>query len=66
MPSKSLADLYMSIGFQKQAKNEFYRDFLDHLAHSDDPFQIAPGTRGMVMLVFTLSLIHISEPTRPY
>ncbi|HSO80257.1 MAG TPA: bifunctional isocitrate dehydrogenase kinase/phosphatase, partial [Chromatiaceae bacterium] len=55
MPSKSLADLYMSIGFQKQAKNEFYRDFLDHLANSDDLFQIAPGTRGMVMLVFTLT-----------
>ena len=55
MPSKSLADLYMSIGFQKQAKNEFYRDFLDHLANSDDLFQIAPGTRGMVMLVFTLA-----------
>lgn len=55
MPSKSLADLYMSIGFQKQAKNEFYRDFLEHLANSDDLFEIAPGTRGMVMLVFTLA-----------
>lgn len=54
MPDKPLAEWYMSIGFQKQAKNEFYRDFLDHLANSDDTFEIAAGTPGMVMLVFTL------------
>lgn len=55
MPGKSLSDLYMSIGFLKQAKNEFYRDFLTHLADSEDCLQIAPGTRGLVMLVFTLA-----------
>jgi isocitrate dehydrogenase kinase/phosphatase len=54
MPDKPLAELYMSIGFQKQAKNEFYRDFLDHLARSEDQFRLAAGTPGMVMLVFTL------------
>lgn len=54
MPDKSLAELYMSIGFQKQAKNEFYRDFLEHLDNSDDTFELAAGTPGMVMLVFTL------------
>jgi isocitrate dehydrogenase kinase/phosphatase len=54
MPEKSLAELYMSIGFQKQAKNEFYRDFLEHLENSDDSFELAAGTPGMVMLVFTL------------
>lgn len=54
LPGKRLAEIYMSIGFHKQAKNEFYRDFLHHLAASDDAFVIAPGTRGMVMLVFTL------------
>ena len=54
MPDKPLAELYMSIGFQKQAKNEFYRDFLDHLEKTDDLFKIAEGTPGMVMLVFTL------------
>lgn len=59
MPDKSLSDLYQSIGFLKQAKNEFYRDFLAHLAGSEDRFQIAPGTRGLVMLVFTL-------PSYPY
>jgi isocitrate dehydrogenase kinase/phosphatase len=59
MPDKSQAELYMSIGFQKQAKNEFYRDFLHHLATSDDTFRCAPGTRGLVMVVFTL-------PSFPY
>jgi isocitrate dehydrogenase kinase/phosphatase len=54
MPDKPLAELYMSIGFQKQAKNEFYRDFLNHLAISSDSFKLADGTPGMVMLVFTL------------
>jgi len=59
MPGKPLSDIYMSIGFLKQAKNEFYRDFLSHLAASEDRFEIAPGTRGLVMLVFTL-------PSFPY
>ncbi len=54
MPTKTLSELYMAIGFQKQAKNEFYRDFLNHLETSGDRFRIAPGTRGLVMLVFTL------------
>ncbi len=59
MPDKTLADLYMSIGLHKQAKNEFYRDLLKHLQRSRDPFIIAPGTPGMVMQVFTL-------PSFPY
>ena len=31
-----------------------YRDFLSHLRHSTDRFRIAPGIKGMVMLVFDL------------
>jgi isocitrate dehydrogenase kinase/phosphatase len=54
MPAKPLAELYMSIGFHKQAKNELYRDFLHHLARTDDAIEMAPGTRGLVMTVFTL------------
>jgi isocitrate dehydrogenase kinase/phosphatase len=54
MPEKPLAELYMSIGFHKQAKNEFYRDFLEHLRCTRDRFERAAGTPGMVMLVFTL------------
>lgn len=59
MPQKALSELYMSIGFHKQAKNEFYRDFLHHLRESEDLLVIAPGTRGLVMSVFTL-------PSYPY
>ncbi|WP_260291773.1 bifunctional isocitrate dehydrogenase kinase/phosphatase [Sedimenticola hydrogenitrophicus] len=54
MPNKPLAELYMSIGFHKQAKNEFYRDLLRHLNNSNDRFIVAPGVRGLVMMVFTL------------
>ena len=54
IPMKSRAELYNSIGFYKQGKAEFYRDFVDHLAQSEDQFVIAPGTKGMVMTVFTL------------
>ncbi len=54
MPGKSPVDLYAMLGLQKQAKTLFYRELLYHLRHSRDNFQIAPGARGMVMLVFTL------------
>ena len=54
IPGKSIPELYSSIGFYKQAKAEFYRGFVDHLALSDDQFVIAPGIKGMVMTVFTL------------
>lgn len=54
MPNKTLAELYNAIGFHKQGKTEFYREFLTHLQHSTDDFIVAPGTPGMVMMVFTL------------
>ena len=54
MPGKSPVDLYAMLGLQKQAKTLFYREMQHHLNHSQDNFQIAPGVRGMVMLVFTL------------
>lgn len=54
MPNKTIAELYNAIGFHKQGKTEFYREFLHHLDHSIDKFIIAPGTPGMVMMVFTL------------
>ena len=54
MPNKTIAELYNAIGFHKQGKTEFYREFLSHLTHSSDEFTIAPGTPGMVMMVFTL------------
>jgi len=54
MPGKSVVDLYAMLGLQKQAKTLFYRQLQHHLKHSRDNFQVAPGVRGMVMLVFTL------------
>ncbi|MEM9918625.1 MAG: bifunctional isocitrate dehydrogenase kinase/phosphatase [Bacteroidota bacterium] len=54
LPTKSLGELYNSIGFEKHGKTVFYRDFLRHLQSSDDQFVVAPGVRGMVMAVFTL------------
>jgi isocitrate dehydrogenase kinase/phosphatase len=54
MPRKPRAELYSAIGLQKHGKNLFYRDFLFHLKHSSDKFRIAPGIKGMVMLVFDL------------
>ncbi|KQR79609.1 isocitrate dehydrogenase [Burkholderia sp. Leaf177] len=59
MPGKPKAEIYTSVGLQKQGKNLFYRDLLHHLSHSSDKFAIAPGIKGMVMLVFTL-------PSFPY
>jgi isocitrate dehydrogenase kinase/phosphatase len=54
MPSKPRAELYNALGLAKQGKTLFYRDFLFHLRHSTDHFRIAPGIKGMVMLVFDL------------
>ncbi len=54
MPGKRLADLYNAIGYNRHAKTEFYRDFVRQLQNSGDHFIQAEGTRGMVMIVFTL------------
>ncbi len=59
MPRKPRSELYNALGLQKQGKNNFYRDFMAHQRHSSDKFRIAPGIKGMVMLVFDL-------PSFPY
>jgi len=59
MPRKPRAELYMAVGLAKQGKTLFYRDLHYHLKHSTDRFSVAPGIKGMVMLVFTL-------PSFPY
>ncbi len=59
MPRKPRAEIYNALGLAKQGKTLFYRDFLYHLKHSSDKFRIAPGIKGMVMLVFDL-------PSFPY
>lgn len=59
MPRKPRAEIYNALGLAKQGKTLFYRDFLYHTRHSSDRFRIAPGIKGMVMLVFDL-------PSFPY
>jgi hypothetical protein len=59
MPKKPRHELYNALGLQKHGKNLFYRDLLAHQRHSSDKFRIAPGIKGMVMLVFDL-------PSFPY
>ncbi len=54
LPRKPLQEIYSMLGLHKQSKTMFYRDLQHHLKHSTDNFIIAPGIRGMVMLVFTL------------
>lgn len=54
MPDKSRAELYTMVGLGKQGKTMFYRELFHHLRHSTDSFVFAPGTKGMVMIVFTL------------
>lgn len=54
MPLKPVAELYISIGFNKHGKTELYRDLLEHLEKSADKFEFAKGKKGMVMSVFTL------------
>lgn len=54
MPRKRVAELYISLGFNKHGKTELYRNILHHLAYSNDQFEIARGQRGMVMVVFNM------------
>ena len=59
MPRKPRNEIYNALGLAKQGKTLFYRDYLAHQRHSTDKFRIAPGIKGMVMLVFDL-------PSFPY
>jgi isocitrate dehydrogenase kinase/phosphatase len=54
VPLKRIAELYVALGYNKHGKTELYRDLLRHLERSEDRFEVAPGDRGMVMVVFTL------------
>ncbi len=59
MPTRNKESIYSAIGFHKQGKTVFFREFLHHLKHSEDELIFAPGIKGMVMAVFTL-------PSYPY
>jgi isocitrate dehydrogenase kinase/phosphatase len=54
LPRKSVAELYIALGYHKHGKTELYRSLRRHLEESDDRFELASGDRGLVMIVFTL------------
>ncbi len=54
MPRKRVAEIYIAVGHNKHGKTELYRDLLRHLRSTDERFEPAPGTRGLVMVVFTM------------
>lgn len=54
MPIKPIAELYNALGHNKHGKTEFYRHLYRHLGRTAERFEFAPGTRGMVMVVFAM------------
>jgi isocitrate dehydrogenase kinase/phosphatase len=54
LPRKRVAELYISLGYNKHGKTELYNDLMTTIASTDEQFIIAPGKRGLVMSVFTL------------
>ncbi len=54
LPKKPVAELYIALGQHKHGKTELYRGLLRHLRRSDQRFDLAPGTPGMVMVVFAM------------
>ncbi|MDH3306534.1 MAG: bifunctional isocitrate dehydrogenase kinase/phosphatase [Acidimicrobiia bacterium] len=54
MPRKRTAEIYITIGQNKHGKTELYRDLLRHLRSTDEAFEPARGTKGLVMIVFTM------------
>lgn len=54
LPKKPVAELYISIGYNRHGKTEFYRDLHRFVHQSKEQFMIAPGREGSVMIAFTL------------
>jgi len=55
IPRKRIAEIYIALGEPKQGKTELYRALMDHIEETDERFEFAPGTPGLVMVVFTMS-----------
>src|SRR6266498_1919111 len=54
IPNKRIAELYIAIGYHKHGKTELYRNLLQYVGSADERFVVAPGTPGLVMVVFTM------------
>lgn len=59
LPAKPVAELYISLGHIKHGKTVLFRDLHRHLRYSTDRFELTKGTKGMVMVVFTLPSYHL-------
>ncbi|HET6583550.1 MAG TPA: isocitrate dehydrogenase kinase/phosphatase AceK regulatory subunit, partial [Nannocystaceae bacterium] len=53
MPQLTESELYIAIAHHRHGKTLIYRELLEHLESTDDPFVMAPGIPGLVMTVFT-------------
>ena len=53
LPRKNMSELYITLGYNKHGKTEFYRELMQHIAEHER-FVVAPGQPGLVMSVFTL------------
>ncbi|MDG1987143.1 MAG: bifunctional isocitrate dehydrogenase kinase/phosphatase [Halieaceae bacterium] len=54
MPAKPISEIYSAIGHNKHGKTYYHRCAYRHIQSTEDKFILAPGTKGMVMSVFTL------------
>jgi len=54
LPEKPVAELYISLGYNRHGKTELYRDLHRFVHRSRQSFVVAPGKEGAVMSVFTL------------
>lgn len=55
MPEKRIAEIYISLGYNRHGKTELYRDLLCHQkVCSLDQFDFSPGKHGMVMIAFNM------------
>lgn len=55
MPEKRIAEIYISLGYNRHGKTELYRDLLHHQqVCSQDQFDFSPGKHGLVMIAFNM------------
>ncbi len=54
LPRKRVSELYISLGYNKHGKSEFFADLVSNIESLDEQFVVAPGQPGLVMSVFTL------------
>ncbi len=54
LPRKRVSELYISLGYNKHGKSEFFADLVACIRETHEQFVVAPGEPGLVMAVFTL------------